>query len=269
MKVRLAFRVIVTLYVMRSTAPKTLVFFHRKCASQESCRIRWVNFPCVFSCKMRLAFRSDCEFTCDAANCSRNPNIFPRKTRLAGGIPRGSHCHCRFSFIPTPGRKPNLDKRTLYKRGWVVRLSVPHKPRVNLARKGFFRSGDLQFFKTHVTPKGWDVKGGIPQTACWRLGCGEARQMLKHDRAIPKRQPFKGTQKKCNQMVLSMCTAQCGSTEAKALSFVLRAAGSEHHKSSTRCVFTYVVGGREWTILVFLRSIWRNLSPPPPISVPY
>ena len=32
--------------------------------------------------------------------------------------------------------------------------------------------------------------------------------------------------------------------EAKALSFVLRAAGSEHHKSSTRRVFTYVVGGR-------------------------
>ena len=41
-----------------------------------------------------------------------------------------------------------------------------------------------------------------------------------------------------------MCTAQCGSMEAKALSFVLRAAGSEHHMSSTRRVFTYVVGGR-------------------------
>ena len=32
--------------------------------------------------------------------------------------------------------------------------------------------------------------------------------------------------------------------EAKALSFVLRAASSEHYKSSTRRVFTYVVGGR-------------------------
>ena len=32
--------------------------------------------------------------------------------------------------------------------------------------------------------------------------------------------------------------------EAKALSFVLRAAGSEHHQSSTKRVFTYVVGGR-------------------------
>ena len=57
-----------------------------------------------------------------------------------------------------------------------------------------------------------------------------------------------------------MGTAQCGSMEAEvlsfvlraaggsiraeALSFVLRAAGSEHHQSSTRRVFTYVVGGR-------------------------
>ena len=35
-----------------------------------------------------------------------------------------------------------------------------------------------------------------------------------------------------------------GSMEAKALSFVLRAASSEHYKSSTRRVFTYVLGGR-------------------------
>ena len=41
-----------------------------------------------------------------------------------------------------------------------------------------------------------------------------------------------------------MRLAQCGSMEAKALSFVLRAAGSEHHMSSTRRMFTYVVGGR-------------------------
>ena len=40
-----------------------------------------------------------------------------------------------------------------------------------------------------------------------------------------------------------MCTAQCGSMEAKALSFVLRAAGSEHHKSSTQ-VRVYVCSGR-------------------------
>ena len=53
-----------------------------------------------------------------------------------------------------------------------------------------------------------------------------------------------GAREKCNKIVLSMCTAQCGSMEAKALSFVLRAAGREHHQSSTRRVFTYVVGGR-------------------------
>ena len=83
MKVCLAFKVIVNLYVMRSIAPRFLVFFRRKCASQESCRIRWVHFPCVFSGNPRLAFRSDCEFTCDAANCSLIPNTFPRKARLA------------------------------------------------------------------------------------------------------------------------------------------------------------------------------------------
>ena len=40
----------------------------------------------------------------------------------------------------------------------------------------------------HSAPQGWDVKGGMPQNACWRLGGGEveARQTLKHDRAIPK-----------------------------------------------------------------------------------
>ena len=79
-------------------------------------------------------------------------------------------------------------------------------------------------FKTHVTPKGWDVKGGIPPTACWRLGCGEARQTLKHDRAIPKTTAVQGLERH-DEIVLGMCAAQCGSMEAKALSFVLRAAG--------------------------------------------
>ena len=40
-----------------------------------------------------------------------------------------------------------------------------------------------------------------------------------------------------------MCTVQCGSMEAKALSFVLHVVGSEHHTSSTGRVFTYVVVG--------------------------
>ena len=99
-------------------------------------------------------------------------------------------------------------------------------------RKGNVRSCGSQFLKKHVTPKGWDVKGGIPQNACWRLGCGEARQTLKHDRAIPKTTAVQGYER--NAMKLSV----------KALRFVWRAAGSEHHMSSTRRVFTYVVGRR-------------------------
>ena len=83
MKVCLAFKVIVNLYVMRSIAPTFLVFPRKKCASQESCCIRWVHLPGVFSGNPRLSSRSDCEVTCDAANCSLIPNTFPRKTRLA------------------------------------------------------------------------------------------------------------------------------------------------------------------------------------------
>ena len=112
-KTRLGFNVIVNLNVMRSTASTFLVFFHRECASQESCRVPWVHFPCVFTSKMSLGFTSDCEFTCDAANRSGTPNIFPRKTRLAGGIPR-RHCHCKSSFVPEPGRRLNVDKGALY-----------------------------------------------------------------------------------------------------------------------------------------------------------
>ena len=62
-------------------------FFQSKCASQGSCRIPWVHFPCVFSSKMGLGFTSDCEFTCDAANCSRFPYLFSRKTRVAANLP--------------------------------------------------------------------------------------------------------------------------------------------------------------------------------------
>ena len=72
----------INLHVMRSTAPTFLVFFHRKCASQESCRIPWVHFPCVFSSKISLGFTSDCEFTCDAASRSRILYLFSRKRAL-------------------------------------------------------------------------------------------------------------------------------------------------------------------------------------------
>ena len=54
-----------------------------------------------------------------------------------------------------------------------------------------------------------------------------------------KRQPFKGARKKCNEIVLSMCTAQCGSMEAKALSFVLHAASPVVNQARV-----YVCSGR-------------------------
>ena len=155
MRVSLAFKVIVNLNVMRSIAPTFRVFSEENAPRRNPAAFPGFTFL-VFSQVVRvLRSRSDCEFTCDAANCSLIPNTFPRKTRLA----------------------------------W---LSVPHKPRVALVRKGNAGSCHSQFFKTHVTPKGWDVKGGIPQDACWRLGCGEARQTLKHDRAIPKTTAVQG-----------------------------------------------------------------------------
>ena len=67
-------------------------------------------------------------------------------------------------------------------------------------------------FKTHVTPKGWDVKGGIPPTACWRLGWSSAPN-AEHDRAIPKKTAVQGRERN-DEIVLSMCAA-----------FVLRASG--------------------------------------------
>ena len=55
------------LFVMRWMTPTFLACCQRKCAPQESCRIPWVHFPFVFPRCPRLAFRSDCEFTCDEA----------------------------------------------------------------------------------------------------------------------------------------------------------------------------------------------------------
>ena len=73
--------------MMRPIAPTYLVFLHRKCASQESCRVPWAHFPCVFSSKMRLGFTSDCEFTCDAANRSWILYLFSTKTCVAETLP--------------------------------------------------------------------------------------------------------------------------------------------------------------------------------------
>ena len=62
-----------------------------------------------------------------------------------------------------------------------------------------------------------------------------------------------------------------GSMEAKALSFVLRAASSEHYKSSTRRVFTYVLGGRVgMNDTCYFTLDMKKLDPiltPPPVDV--
>ena len=69
-----------------------------------------------------------------------------------------------------------------------------------------------------------------------------------------KRMPLRTTRLGCqrwqtavlekrNEIVFSMCSVQCGSMEAKALSFVLRTPHCEHHHLSTRRAFMYVVGG--------------------------
>ena len=239
-------KVVLNLYVMWSIAPAFLFFFRRKCASQESRRIRWVHFPCVFSGSPRLAFRSDCEFTCDAANCSRIPNTFPRKTHLA-------------------------------------LFSVPHKP--------LLWEREMLGHVTHNSSKRMShQKVGMSKVAYHRMlvgGLDVVKRAKRWNTIGPsqKRQPFKGARKKCDEIVLSMCTAQCGSMEAKALSFVLRAAGSEHHQSSTRRVL-YVcsgrAGGNERHLLFYARyeetshpSPWvvckrTSSSPPhpPPTSPP-
>ena len=110
MKVRLAFKVIVNLYVMRSIAPTFLVFFRRTCASQESCRIPWVHFPCVFSGSLRLAFRSDCELTRDAANCSLIPNTFQGKRASQEGFLRVATAIANFHSYPSQEESQILTK---------------------------------------------------------------------------------------------------------------------------------------------------------------
>ena len=152
-KTRLGLKVIVNLHVMRPTAPTFLVFFKRKCASQESCHIPWVHFPCVFSSKMNLGPTSDCEFTCDAANRSGITKIFPRKTRLAGGIPR-RHCHCKSSFVPKPGRRPNVDKGALYVKamlGYLKRKAMLGYVTHNSAKRMSLRAKRLGCQTSHTT----------------------------------------------------------------------------------------------------------------------
>ena len=75
-KTRLAYDVTVNLFDSQPTAP-TFLFFENKTPPQESCHIPPVH--CVFSGMMRLAFTSQCEFTCDAASPCRMSLLFPRE----------------------------------------------------------------------------------------------------------------------------------------------------------------------------------------------
>ena len=125
----------------------------------------------------RLGFARDCKFKSDAANRSLIPC---RQTRLAGGIPWGSQSHCKFSFVPKPGRRPNVDIATA--------TPAPHKRQASLVRKGNASSCDSQFFKMHVAPHQKVGMGKVVYHTMLVGGGrrGEARQTLKHDRAIPK-----------------------------------------------------------------------------------
>ena len=71
------------------------------------------------------------------------------------------------------------------------------------------RRGSLMLGHVHNSSKrmskGWDVQGGIPQNACWRLGCGEACQTLKHDKAI---HDSRSRAHERNAMKLSLACAQ-------------------------------------------------------------
>ena len=50
----------------------------------------------------------------------------------------------------------------------------------------------------------------------------------------------------CHEIVFGMCSVQCGSMEAKALSHVLHTAGCEHHHLSTKRMFVYVYIRMSW-----------------------
>ena len=110
-KTRLGFNVIVNLHVMRSTASTFLVFYHRNTPRRNPAAFLGFTFLAISQSKLWVQ-RGDCEFTCDAANRSRIRNFFPRKTRPSRGIPR-ARCHCKCSFVPKPGRRPNVDKEAL------------------------------------------------------------------------------------------------------------------------------------------------------------
>ena len=164
-KTRLAPNVAVTLCAMRPAAP-TFLFFSKKPAPHESCHIPRAHFPCVLSSQMRLGFTSHCGFTCDAANRSLIPQNFskenaPRRRDSSPSLPLTI-------FICAQARKKaNVDKGALYVKAMLgIWLSSVHK--IRWSRRCYVMWLTIRQNACHSAPKGWDVKGGIPQNACWR-----------------------------------------------------------------------------------------------------
>ena len=111
MKVRRAFEVIVNLHLMRLSLPHSLSFPKKMCLAGILPHSLG-SLSSVFSGNpvLRSEVIVNLHVMPDAASCSLIPKIFPRKTRLAGGIPLSGHCHCKFSFVPKPGRSQILTK---------------------------------------------------------------------------------------------------------------------------------------------------------------
>ena len=229
MKVRRAFQVIVNL-VMRLSLPHSLSFPNKM-------RLAGI-LPHSLGPVLRSEVIVNLHVMRPAAPCVLK--FFQGKRASQEGFLWEATAIANFHLYPT---KAKSWQRNILQAMLGYRSLSSSRTAGRSCEKGY-RPWDSQFFETHVTPKGWDVKGGIPQDACWRLGCGEACKRWNTIGPSQKPQPFKGAREKCNEIALSMCTAQCGSMEAKAWSFVLRAARSERYKSSTSRVFTYVVGGR-------------------------
>ena len=146
-------------------------FLPKKMRFAGSLPIPRVHFPCVW---MRLGFTSHGEFTCDAANRSLIPNIFPRPRRRDVKAMLG---YLTFKCSQKAGRACE-ERRCL-----VMSLTILQNA-------------------CHSAPKGWDGKGGIPQDACWR------RTLWSAPKGRKKYDSHSVTSER-NAMKLSLACAQC------------------------------------------------------------
>ncbi len=177
----------IVVYTTAPTAPDSLCFL-RKNASWVQCCWKFIcggadlsripspkktrlaatpQIPYVFSSRTRLGFNAAVNLWCGQP--LPDYQFFSKENALA--IPRG-HCHCKFLFVPKPGNQ----NAKCWQRSIVKAMSghlIPNSSQTmcRSCEEGDVRLCDSQFFKAcHSAPKGWDVKGGIPQNACWRLG---------------------------------------------------------------------------------------------------